>query len=112
MRAFVGVVVHDVQDDLDAGLVQRAHQLLELGARGKGAAAVRRKARHWRKEVDVRVAPHVDHVVLHSPAAHLAPVSVWHASQRAQRQLRPALPPQPPVCRCRGDTPIPPRSST
>lgn len=60
---FVSVIVYDVQDDLDAGSMQRGDQLLELQSGCKGTASARSKARHRRKEVDVRVTPHVHHVV-------------------------------------------------
>lgn len=83
-RTLVCVIVYDVEDDLDARGMQGLHQLLELAAGGKGATAVRREARHRRKEVDVRIAPHVHHVILQQTA----PVQMHNGSISVLRFLK------------------------
>lgn len=57
------MVVDHIQQDLDAGVVQRLDELLEL-ARGRGGAlAARPEAAHGGEEGEVGVAPDVDHVI-------------------------------------------------
>lgn len=76
-RALIGVVVHNVQDDLDAGGVQRAYQPLEFVRSRKRAATVGSKPSHRCEKVDMRVTPDVDHMVprvgrpLHSSAGRV-----------------------------------------
>mmetsp|Transcript_11015 Transcript_11015/g.27849 ORF Transcript_11015/g.27849 Transcript_11015/m.27849 type:complete len:508 (+) Transcript_11015:925-2448(+) len=61
--ALGGVVIHDVQDHLDAAVVQILHQPLELDRRLRRAGAAGPEPRHRGEEVHVRIPPHVDHVV-------------------------------------------------
>mmetsp|Transcript_21079 Transcript_21079/g.63114 ORF Transcript_21079/g.63114 Transcript_21079/m.63114 type:complete len:263 (+) Transcript_21079:1271-2059(+) len=56
------VVVHNVQQHLNAVFVQRLDHLFELVCRSDRPTTVGRKAAHRGEEVDVRVAPNVDHV--------------------------------------------------
>ena len=63
------MVEDDVQDDLDAGSVQRLDELLELTRGSDWAGAVSREARHWRYEADVGIAPDIDHVITRVGAA-------------------------------------------
>ena len=57
------MVVHHVQDDFNASLVQLLHHLLKLLGCGNRPGALCSISAHWGEEVDVGVAPDVDHVV-------------------------------------------------
>ena len=56
MVALVGVIEHDVQDDLDAGLVQRLHHVAEL-AQVAAAPGVDAVSGLGREEADGAVSP-------------------------------------------------------
>ena len=57
------MVVNHIQDDFNTSLVQLLHHLLELPGSSNWSSTISSKAAHWGKEVDVGIAPDVDHVV-------------------------------------------------
>mmetsp|Transcript_34770 Transcript_34770/g.98569 ORF Transcript_34770/g.98569 Transcript_34770/m.98569 type:complete len:311 (-) Transcript_34770:564-1496(-) len=57
------VVVNNIQEDLNAGLMEGLHHLLELPACSGRPSSIGSKAAHGGEEVDVGVAPDVDHVL-------------------------------------------------
>ena len=57
------MVVNHIQDDFNTSLVQLLHHLLELPGSSNWSGTISSKAAHWGKEVDVGIAPDVDHVV-------------------------------------------------
>ena len=71
--ALGGVVVDHVEDDLDAGRVQRAHHRLELAHRGHAAASRWRVADVRREEAERVVAP----VVASGPRSTRCRSSTW-----------------------------------
>ena len=60
---FSSVIVHDIQDDFNASLMELLHHLLELLGSSCWPSTIWSKSAHRGEEVDVGVAPDVDHVV-------------------------------------------------
>mmetsp|Transcript_1907 Transcript_1907/g.4738 ORF Transcript_1907/g.4738 Transcript_1907/m.4738 type:complete len:412 (-) Transcript_1907:1781-3016(-) len=79
------VIVHDIQNDLNAGLVQRLDHLLELARSGHRATSICGKATHGRKKVHVGVSPDVDHVVPRVGASLKLQLVVLKHGQQLQR---------------------------